>query len=283
MPAQARARREADLAGDVLHGQVAGLQEVPGPGDALLDDPAAGAETGLVAEAAGEGAPAHPGVFGEAGEGERFAEALQGPGAGGGGARGAADRVRLLDVLRLAAVPERRDDAPAGHRVGQFAAVVNAHDVLADADAGGGSGRGEDAAVVHEQDVRVQVDLRMGAPEPVGHLPVSGGAAPVEEARGGEDEGGRADRDDARPGGIVVSILPVGSNDFPEEAERLGVRAVRMLVDADRAGMRAITGLVESGKLRATIAGTFPLTDAAEAHELGDTGWTTGKLVLLAD
>ncbi|GHI03662.1 NADP-dependent oxidoreductase [Streptomyces cellostaticus] len=86
-----------------------------------------------------------------------------------------------------------------------------------------------------------------------------------------------------RPGGVVVSILPVGSEDFHEEAERLGVRAVRMLVDADRSGMEAVADLVEQGKLRATIAGTFPLADAAKAHELGDTGRTTGKLVLLVD
>ncbi|MGW3727810.1 NADP-dependent oxidoreductase [Streptomyces sp. NPDC000851] len=86
-----------------------------------------------------------------------------------------------------------------------------------------------------------------------------------------------------RPGGLVVSILPVGSDDFYEEAERLGVRAVRMLVDADHTGMNAIAGLVEDGRLRATIAGTFPLAEAAKAHALGDTGRTTGKLVLLVD
>lgn len=86
-----------------------------------------------------------------------------------------------------------------------------------------------------------------------------------------------------RPGGVVVSILPVGSAEFHEEAERLGVRAVRMLVDADRADLRAITDLVEKGQLRVEIAGTFPLTDAAEAHALGDTGRTTGKLVLTVD
>lgn len=86
-----------------------------------------------------------------------------------------------------------------------------------------------------------------------------------------------------RPGGIVVSILPVGAEDFHDEAERLGVRAVWMLVDADRGGMQAIADLVEAGKLRATIAGTFPLAGAAEAHALGDTGRTTGKLVLVVD
>ncbi|MEU0744340.1 NADP-dependent oxidoreductase [Streptomyces sp. NPDC006134] len=86
-----------------------------------------------------------------------------------------------------------------------------------------------------------------------------------------------------RPGGVVVSILPVGSDEFPREAERLGVRAVRMLVDADHGGMRAIAGLVESGQLRATIAQTFPLSEAARAHALGETGRTTGKLVLVVD
>ncbi|MEU9470580.1 NADP-dependent oxidoreductase [Streptomyces avermitilis] len=83
-----------------------------------------------------------------------------------------------------------------------------------------------------------------------------------------------------RPGGIVVSILPVGSDEFFEEAERLGVRALRMLVDASHSGMKAIAELVEAGKLRATIAETFPLADAAKAHALGETGRTTGKLVL---
>lgn len=86
-----------------------------------------------------------------------------------------------------------------------------------------------------------------------------------------------------RPGGVVVSILPGGSDDFYEEAERLGVRAVRMLVDADRAGMETIAELAETGRLRATIAGTFPLSAAAQAHTSGDTGRTTGKLVLVND
>ena len=86
-----------------------------------------------------------------------------------------------------------------------------------------------------------------------------------------------------RAGGILVTILPEGSKELPLEAERLGVRATEMLVDADQHGMRAIAGLVAEGKLRATISGTFPLADAAKAHEIGDTGRTTGKLVLLVD
>ncbi|MET9045560.1 NADP-dependent oxidoreductase [Streptomyces sp. NPDC004362] len=86
-----------------------------------------------------------------------------------------------------------------------------------------------------------------------------------------------------RKGGILVTILPRGSKELAGQAEALGVRATEMLVDADRHGMRTVAELAEAGKLRATIAGTFPLAEAAKAHELGDTGRTTGKLVLLMD
>ncbi|WP_406260624.1 NADP-dependent oxidoreductase [Streptomyces nigra] len=86
-----------------------------------------------------------------------------------------------------------------------------------------------------------------------------------------------------RPRGVVVSIIPVGSDEFPQEAERLGVRAVRMLVDADRADLRSLVELIEQGRLRATIERTFPLSAAAEAHALGEKGRTTGKLVLTVD
>lgn len=83
-----------------------------------------------------------------------------------------------------------------------------------------------------------------------------------------------------RPGGIVVSILPVGSDDFYREAERLGVRAVRMLVDSSRADLGSIAELAEAGQLRATIAETFPLDRIADAHRLGETGRTAGKIVI---
>lgn len=83
-----------------------------------------------------------------------------------------------------------------------------------------------------------------------------------------------------RPGGLLVTLRAMGPRDLAAEAEALGVRAVRMLVEHDHAGMAALAGLVEAGALRPTIAGTFPLSEAAKAHALGDTGRTVGKLVL---
>ncbi|WP_080046402.1 NADP-dependent oxidoreductase [[Actinomadura] parvosata] len=87
-----------------------------------------------------------------------------------------------------------------------------------------------------------------------------------------------------RPGGLLVSLrLDPGMTALTEEAARLGVRAEVMLVEADHAGMRAIAELAADGRLRAEIAGTFELADAAKAHAMGDTGRTAGKLVLTVE
>jgi NADPH:quinone reductase-like Zn-dependent oxidoreductase len=53
-----------------------------------------------------------------------------------------------------------------------------------------------------------------------------------------------------------------------------------ILVEPDRAGLEAIATLVTAGALRPHVSHTFPLGEAARAHELGETGRTQGKLVL---
>ncbi|MFI9404535.1 NADP-dependent oxidoreductase [Nocardia sp. NPDC052316] len=83
-----------------------------------------------------------------------------------------------------------------------------------------------------------------------------------------------------RQGGLLITLRAAGAADLAAAARELGVRAIRMLVEHDRAGMLALAGLAESGALRPTIAGTFPLTEAAKAHAMGDTGRTVGKLVV---
>lgn len=87
-----------------------------------------------------------------------------------------------------------------------------------------------------------------------------------------------------RKGGTFIRISPSGNDgDVSGDAARLGVRAELLLVEADHSGMTAIADLVTRGELRARIAATFPLSDAAKAHELGETNRTSGKLVLTAD
>lgn len=81
------------------------------------------------------------------------------------------------------------------------------------------------------------------------------------------------------PGGIVISLLPV-PDDAWAAAEKAQVRAVGLLVEHDRAGMRVVAELAGRGALRAHVSGTFPLAEGARAHALGETGRTTGKLVI---
>lgn len=83
-----------------------------------------------------------------------------------------------------------------------------------------------------------------------------------------------------RDGGIVVAVASVSSVE-PLRRLALGrVRVTGILVEPDRVGMEAIAELAASGALRAHVERTFPLEQAARAHELGETGRTKGKLVL---
>ncbi|MFI1719087.1 NADP-dependent oxidoreductase [Streptomyces sp. NPDC053513] len=86
-----------------------------------------------------------------------------------------------------------------------------------------------------------------------------------------------------RPGGTLVSLLPPTDPDEPARAAAKGVRVETLLVEADHAGMNAIAALVASGALRPHVEAVFPLAEAAEAHTLGETCRTTGKLVLTVD
>lgn len=83
-----------------------------------------------------------------------------------------------------------------------------------------------------------------------------------------------------RDGGIFIGVP--SSSDVEPLRELAGgrVRVTGILVEPDRAGMEAIAGLAAAGALRPHVARTFPLEEAACAHELGETGRTQGKLVL---
>ena len=64
------------------------------------------------------------------------------------------------------------------------------------------------------------------------------------------------------------------------DAEKLGVRAGFTLVEPDYSAPLAISELVRAGQLRPHVETVLPLARAAKAHELGESGRTTGKIVL---
>lgn len=83
-----------------------------------------------------------------------------------------------------------------------------------------------------------------------------------------------------RDGGVLVSLASPEGDEVVAQAALRGIRAGFMLVEPDQMGLQAISALVESGQLRPVIDTVFPLEQAAKAHELGETGRTTGKLIL---
>ncbi|MFE0592485.1 NADP-dependent oxidoreductase [Micromonospora echinospora] len=83
-----------------------------------------------------------------------------------------------------------------------------------------------------------------------------------------------------RPGGIVVSLASPAEARLAVEARDRGVRAGFTIVEPDHAGMKAIAALVEGGQLRPEVDVVLPLDQVARAHEIAQTGRTTGKIVL---
>ncbi|GII56627.1 NADPH:quinone reductase [Planotetraspora thailandica] len=83
-----------------------------------------------------------------------------------------------------------------------------------------------------------------------------------------------------RAGGIVVSLASPGEAYLAGEARAAGKRATFMVVESDQAGLRELAALAEAGRLRPEIAAVLPLDAVAKAHDLLQTGRTTGKIVL---
>ncbi|MFG2619315.1 NADP-dependent oxidoreductase [Streptomyces sp. NPDC048507] len=79
-----------------------------------------------------------------------------------------------------------------------------------------------------------------------------------------------------KPGGHLVT-LP-GPDGLP--ADPRGVHASWVLVEPDLGGLREIAALADQGLLKPLIDTVLPLEQAAKAHEIGERGRTTGKIVL---
>ncbi|MBB4687924.1 NADP-dependent oxidoreductase [Amycolatopsis jiangsuensis] len=83
-----------------------------------------------------------------------------------------------------------------------------------------------------------------------------------------------------KEGGLVVSVPSGVAGSVATEAAKHGVRTSSLLVEPDQVGLRGLVELIERGALKVHVDRTFPLEDAGKAHEAGEAGRVTGKLVL---
>lgn len=139
-----------------------------------------------------------------------------------------------------------------------------------------GTARAEKHAFMRGLGVEVAIDYT--SDDLAKRLP--GGVDAVLDAVGGE--AALAALPALRDGGLVVTLSGASVARLREAAGDQ-VRVTSILVEPDRCGLEELAALVERGELRPHVERTFPLAQAGAAHELGETGRTTGKLVLVTD
>ena len=80
-------------------------------------------------------------------------------------------------------------------------------------------------------------------------------------------------------GGALFPIFPLGFSGA-EEAQKLGVTVSATQVRSNGAQLAELASLLDSGTVRVVIDSSFPLAQAASAHERAARGHTQGKIVL---
>jgi NADPH:quinone reductase-like Zn-dependent oxidoreductase len=83
-----------------------------------------------------------------------------------------------------------------------------------------------------------------------------------------------------RDGGLYIAVPSASALDHLRERAGDRVRVTGILVEPDHAGLEGLAALVQTGQLNVSVDQAFPLEQAAQAHQWGETGRTQGKLVL---
>jgi NADPH:quinone reductase-like Zn-dependent oxidoreductase len=96
----------------------------------------------------------------------------------------------------------------------------------------------------------------------------------------GEDYGLRS-LQTLRSDGLWICIPADVPDAVAAAAREQSKRAISFLVEPDYAGLESLAALTEEGKLRVVIDETFPLAEAAEAHQRLEDGRARGKIVLI--
>jgi NADPH:quinone reductase-like Zn-dependent oxidoreductase len=83
-----------------------------------------------------------------------------------------------------------------------------------------------------------------------------------------------------REGGLLLPV-PRGL-DVSQEAARRGIRVQPMIVEPDYRGLEELAAMVRGQTLSIHVETALPLEQAAQAHQVMESGHATGKTVLLA-
>jgi enoyl reductase len=122
----------------------------------------------------------------------------------------------------------------------------------------------------------------------LGAVPVAYGDGLVERVRAVAPEGVSAaliavNTEEAVRSSVELVSRPerVATVAFAPLADRLGIR--RISTERSAARLTALLDLYTSGKLKVNIQGTFPLTQAPDAHRVMEGGHVRGKLALTTE
>jgi NADPH:quinone reductase-like Zn-dependent oxidoreductase len=80
-----------------------------------------------------------------------------------------------------------------------------------------------------------------------------------------------------KKGGILVATLGISDQEIDQQK---GIRGGGLMVHPDFDQLTQIAALIDDGNLKPTVSAVLPLEDAAQAHELSQTGHVRGKIVL---
>lgn len=85
-----------------------------------------------------------------------------------------------------------------------------------------------------------------------------------------------------KPRGVLVDVVGIGIDRtaVKEQAQASGLRFVEFNLQPTQADLAHLAELVDRGSLRPFVQAVLPLTDAARAHELSESGRVRGKIVL---
>lgn len=86
--------------------------------------------------------------------------------------------------------------------------------------------------------------------------------------------------DITRPGGSIISILPLKNEDLKTRAKQKNINLSLWGLKFNGEDLRAFAEVMAKGNIKSRIAKVYPFTSMAEAHDQVETHRTAGKIVL---